>query len=100
MADGWTAEVIARFEEALAPLSADNGKAIRLAVRLHQAATLEEKLRAVAAWRMLAAHIVSEEGVMATPKDLPHWFSLAALLEDWARREGAPLPAVGDSLSE
>ncbi len=90
MGEGWTTETIERFEAALAHLAADNGKALKLSMMLSQAATLEEKQQTLEAWRSLAAHIVSDDGVTAAPQDLPHWFGLAALFDEWIRREGVP----------
>jgi hypothetical protein len=90
MTAGWTEETMARFEDALARLAASNGKALKLSLLLSADTTLEEKQWTVEAWRSLAASIVSDGRVTAAPKDLPNWYGLAALFEEWTRREDPP----------
>ncbi len=97
MTPGWTAETMARFEDALALLAASNAKAHKLSLILSEETALEEKQRTAEAWRSLSASIVGDGRVTAAPQDLSNWYGLAALLEDWTRREGAPAPNTGEA---
>jgi hypothetical protein len=95
--EGWTADTVERFEDALALLAAGNAKALRLSMSLAQVTTLEEKHHLLAAWRTLANSMTQSGGVAATPEDLPKWVSLDALFEEWTQREGVPAVLEGKS---
>ncbi len=98
MAVGWTAEVMERFERALAQLVASgNRKAGAFRLDVAESASLEEKQDKVAAWRSLTTSIVTLGRVTAKTQDLPAWQEVSALLDAWCAKEGVPaLVASGD----
>ena len=91
MAQGWTAEVIERFERELRRLAADgNAQADAFYLDVVKSATLEEQKDMVALWRTLATSVVAGRAATVQARDLPAWQEVSDLLDTWNAQEGAP----------